>query len=242
MTDPVTTRITWHNVSIAFPSSFSIIPPNPLNLSLKMELNLDATDDDIAREIKASAAWLATMGDVSLVTDQKETELLLAEFAEAGINVFDVYTTFQNIFRLGDTYIVQVKRNKFYHGYRGGIFASSEYEFSTVALKRLQGDFGTTVINPAELHTAVVAKWLSHIFSSGDVLIPGHDLFNSKYAVSATDKALAGTMLTDALLDVIAQYDDIHLSVVRDKVIICRPGVDAAATKIVWNIIKELKN
>jgi len=81
-------------------------------------------------------------------------------------------------------------------------------------------------------------KLLSHIFSSDELIVPGHDLFNTKYSIYATDQARAHCLLSDALLDVMAKYDDLHLSIAQDKMMIWMQAVDEKDTYAIINIVK----
>ena len=188
-------------------------------------INLEGVNSDLAEDIKASYNYLRSKGEVAVITNEQEINLMLAEFANSGINLFDGYTQFQNIFKLGNCCYLQVRR---------------QYDLSSIAYKQSTADYGKLTIEPADFHIPLIAKFLSHIFSSDDVFIPGHHLFNSKYRVRATDKAIADQLLTDPLLDAIAGVSDMHVLMVHDKILVMDDGVDKDTTSSIMTVLALL--
>ncbi len=204
-------------------------------------LNLEGVNNDLAENIKASFNYLRSKGDVAVISDEHEISLMLAEFANSGINLFDGYTQFQNVFKLNNCYLLQIRRQKVYRGIKGEVIVLNEYDLSSIVYKQAPTDYGKLTIEPAEYHIPLIAKFLSHIFSSDDVFISGHHLFNSKYRVRATDKAVADQLLTDPLLDAIAGVSDMHVLMVHDKILVTDDGVDKYTTSSIMTVLSLLQ-
>jgi hypothetical protein len=202
--------------------------------------NLEGVNNDLAEDIKASFNYLRSQGEVAVITDEQEINLMLAEFANSGINIFDGYTQFQNVFKLNNCYLLQIRRQKVYRGIKGEVIVLNEYDLSSIVYKQAPTDYGKLTIEPAEYHIPLIAKFLSHIFSSDDVFISGHHLFNSKYRVRATDKAVADQLLTDPLLDAIGGDSNIHVLIVHDKILILHDGISRDATSSIMGILSLL--
>lgn len=203
-------------------------------------INLEGVNSDLAEDIKASYNYLRSKGEVAVITNEQEINLMLAEFANSGINLFDGYTQFQNIFKLGNCCYLQVRRQRIFRSTKGEVTVLNEYDLSSIAYKQSTADYGKLTIEPADFHIPLIAKFLSHIFSSDDVFIPGHHLFNSKYRVRATDKAIADQLLTDPLLDAIAGVSDMHVLMVHDKILVMDDGVDKDTTSSIMTVLALL--
>jgi hypothetical protein len=204
-------------------------------------LNLEGLNDVLIHEVKSSFEVLLNIGEeVTVINDDKDIEPLLAELADAGVNLFDGYSQFQNIFRLGNQYVFQIKKQKLFRTTKGAIIVTNESEFFSLYYKKLMGSYGIISIEPGEAEAGFLVKLLNHVFSSDDVYIHGHEQFNSKYRIRAKDKELAHYVLSDALIDKIAGYDEINMSITNDRLIISCPGIGRTSTNTLITIAKEL--
>jgi hypothetical protein len=201
-------------------------------------INHDGLDNFRVQEVNSSIAFLQATGkDFSIVSDEKDIELLLAILSNAGVNLFDGYTQFQNIMRLSDSsYIFQVRRQKILRTAKGEVIVANEYDFSSLVYKKLSGSYGKIGIEAGRQHETLVTKLLGYIFSSDEVFIKDHEAFSNKYRVRATDKSASAVILSDALLDTLSKYDDIILSVVEDNLTILRQGIDKNTTEALLTI------
>lgn len=202
-------------------------------------LNLDGIDNYLISDIEASYNALSVVGKVSIIADANETQQLLAELSEAAVNLFDGYTSFQNILKSNGFYFFHLKKQKRILGTKR-IIVSNEYEFSSILFKKLSRDYSKISIEPYKTDAPFIEKLLSHIFRSDEVFITGHDIFNAKYKVHASDKNEADILLSDAILDNIGGQDDISLSIVHDKLIILQPGISKSITETLLMIMAKL--
>jgi len=129
------------------------------------KLNLEGISDKMIFDTKRSLVVLNTFGEVSLIAHEAETEQLLAEIAEAGINLFDTYTSIQNILRVKGLYFIQLKRRMFSRNTKGEVTALEAYDLYLVAYKKLGVDYGKLSIAPPFVRSCFYDKVVKpHIF------------------------------------------------------------------------------
>ena len=204
-------------------------------------LNLGGLDDHCIDVVKSSFNLLNGGDDACIVTDASALDELICELAAANVNFFDKNTELLNVIAVGDKYIIQVKERKVNHGYRyNANYDFSAYFLSQLGYKALQNDLGIIRIEPKDPDTNFVVNVLSHIFSSNDLVVHGHERFASKYHVYATDKEAANTLLSDNILDAISDYDYLQISVAHDKFIIFTPELSADSTAAIIKVFGSL--
>jgi hypothetical protein len=211
------------------------------------KLNLGGLNDQCVRDVVGSFEVMNRNVGAELIVDENEVTALFAKLSGSNINVFYKNFDVLNLFKVGATYLIQLKAHPFeFLRYRTenpelADPERSNYILSQLGFKPIETDYSNIRIEPIDPGTNSFAlKLLHHIFTSDDVFIHGHELFNSKYRVYATDKQQANTLLSDGVLDTISKYNDMHISIGQNRVAVYSPELDAASTMAIMDIFGVL--
>lgn len=207
------------------------------------QLDLSGLNDQLVRVVENSFNLLNKNAGARIISE-KNIEYLLAELAEAGINIFFRNSELRNVFQVGDCFYIQVKTLVYTRflprSGDGGYPDVNSYFLSQIGYKKLRNDYGVIHIEPAETGVNSVAKFLSHIFSSDDLVIHGHEKFTGKYCIHATDKQQANGIFSDGVLDTISDFENLHISIVRDKLFILAPELNDDSTIAIMKTFEAL--
>ena len=206
------------------------------------KINLDGISDEEKQILLLSYENLCNKGSVKVITDENEIQNLVDRFSEAGIDLYDGVTLFQNVFFVDESYyLVQVKKTE----NRVQVNAKTVYtlgaSFGLTAFKALKCDYGKIVLLPRVDEYPRILKFLSRWFHSDEVNLDGNDIFSKEYSLTATNKETAMQLFFDVDINAIVSRSDTQLVVVKDAVIVWLNEANEKATITINNIIASFK-
>jgi hypothetical protein len=201
------------------------------------QLNIDGLDDDLIADVRAAASYLSSLGALTIISDEARTRALFGEFAAAGINLFDQYTRCQNIFQCRDATFLQLKHQKIFKTAKGEVTVLNDYDVFTLGYKESRYNIQKLTIEPCTSALPAVSRLLGHLFGSDDVPIHGHSDIDHKYQVRASDKAIAGMILSDPLLNAFSGMDNMHLTILQNKAFVLCDGISVDAARVIASVL-----
>lgn len=205
-------------------------------------LNLDGLNDRYIQDVRDSFRLLNKNGNAVVISDHNELQGLNSELAIANVNVFSKNTEILNVIKKDNQYFIQLKLRTYHYNTNktGGVTDVDDYFLSQICYKQFRNDYGIINIEPIDKVANLVVKLLTHIFSTDDLVIHGHEKFASKYHICATDKQIASSILSDLVLDAINEYDNLHISFAHDKMSIWTPELNINSTTAIMKVLETL--
>jgi hypothetical protein len=224
---------------------YSGVEKQNVNKMHDARLNVSGLNDHLIQAVTGSFNLLNKNGDVKIISDENDIQSLLAELAASGVNVFSKNSELVNVFQVNDLFIIQIKTlvylQRNYRYLRGNLDVTNYFLFQ-IGYKKLKHDYGIIHIEPIETQENYVVKLLSHIFSSDDLVINEHKRFTDKYHIHATDKQQANSLISNRVLDAISDYNDLHISIAHDKLIIGASELNTNSTIAIIKIVGTLSD